>query len=104
MKKYKINLLFICLGNIFALDETKIGLYTIYTKSHEPLFISWFLPSIPREDNFELKVLKVPQECPTACFKKFGWKKTTTRKVEMIISAIQETMGSWFVYSDVAIQ
>jgi Nucleotide-diphospho-sugar transferase len=80
----------------------RVPLYVIYTESHKPLFDEWFLPSI--RDDFEIIVLKVPQECPTARFREKGWINTTTKKVAMIVRAVEETMGSWFVYSDVDVQ
>jgi len=80
----------------------KIHIYTIYTDSHKPLFDRWFLPSI--QDKCVIHVFHLPQECPSAIFKGHGWKKTTTRKVKIIIEAIKRHKGNWFIYSDVDIQ
>jgi hypothetical protein len=79
-----------------------VHFYTLYTESHRPLIENWFLPSI--QDKVTVHVYYLPQECPTGKYKEEGWKKTTTKKVEIIIDAIKRHKGSWFIYSDVDIQ
>jgi hypothetical protein len=98
---------FLLCGNmrIDAKPEQRIRLYTMYTDSHEVLLKNWFLPSLKHLKNeFDVRIVKFPQECPSGNFGKEGWNQTVRRKVEMHIQAIKETMGSWFVFSDVDIQ
>jgi hypothetical protein len=90
---------------IDAKPEQRIRLYAFYTNSHTALLNDWFLPSLKAlHDDFELKIIKLPQECPSGVYGTQGYNTTMRRKVEMNIKAIQETMGSWFVCSDVDIQ
>jgi Nucleotide-diphospho-sugar transferase len=83
----------------------KIRIYTIYTDSHEILYKEWFYPSLKNlHDDLELVALKVPQECVSGVYHQKGFQSAMMQKVVMIIRAIKETMGSWFIYSDVDIQ
>lgn len=79
-----------------------IKLYAMYTPSHEVLLRDWFLPSI--QDSFELKIELHEQDCPDGHYKHQGWTTTTGKKVDLIIRAIEENMGDFFVFSDVDIQ
>ena len=83
-------------------QDRRVGLYIIYTPSHELLLNEWFLPSI--KDNYDIRVTKIEQECLSARFLEDGWKKTTLEKVDMLIQAIRENWGQWFVYADVDIR
>jgi len=88
---------------IFTIENySKIKLYALCTPSHEILLYNWFLPSF--QDNYELIIENYSQECPTAKFKSYGWIKTTLKKVELILQAIEENFGSIFIYSDLDIQ
>jgi Nucleotide-diphospho-sugar transferase len=90
------------LNTAAALCQEKIKLYAIYTPSHEILKDSYFLPSI--QDDFELIIENVEQTCESAKFMSTGWTKTTMKKVDLIIRAIQENWDSLFIFSDVDIQ
>jgi hypothetical protein len=99
-------LLLFCISNSdINAQEEKIGLYSMYTDSHRILLNEWFSPSLKNlKGEFDVRITKFLQECPTGVEGKEGFHITMRRKVEMIIQAIKETMGSWFVYSDVDIQ
>jgi hypothetical protein len=84
--------------------EQRVKLYTFYTPSHAVLFNDWFLPSVSKLNEYDLVVEKYGQECESAEFMGEGWKKTTRRKITLMIRAIKENWGSFFVYSDVDIQ
>ncbi|HXW86542.1 MAG TPA: putative nucleotide-diphospho-sugar transferase [Candidatus Bathyarchaeia archaeon] len=84
--------------------KTPIKLYAIYTPSHEILVNTYFLPSLKKYNNFDITLVLQPQECPSAVFKSQGWTKTTRKKVDLIIQAIDENWGDMFVFSDVDIQ
>lgn len=81
-----------------------IKLYACYTPSHKVLYNDWFLPSLMAFNEYDLIVETYDQECEKAEFLSEGWTKTTSRKVQLILRAIKENWGSWFVYSDVDIQ
>lgn len=85
-----------------ASNDQQIKLYACYTPSHRILKDEWFLPSL--QDDYEINMEFFEQECPTGVFLEEGWTKTTLRKVEMIIRAIKENWGTFFIYSDVDIQ
>jgi hypothetical protein len=96
-----------CTFCLSASERTIIPIYIIYTPSHAALFDNWFLPSLQRiyqTDEIVLYKKMLPQECPTASFKQDGWTKTTRKKVDYIIEAIQSNWGEVFIYSDVDIQ
>ncbi len=95
-----ITLFFFYIQNIFS--QERIPLYAIYTPSHEILFNNYFLPSI--QDNFDLRIKIIPQECQSATFMSRNWTKTTRKKVRYIIQAIEENMDNIFIFSDVDIQ
>jgi len=75
-------------------------LYTFYTDSHEKLLKEYFLPSIPKEDNFEIIVEKFQQECSSGNFMENGWIDTMHKKVLLILKGIEENWGQVFVHSD----
>lgn len=102
MKENKMKIFqFIFIFFVIRCSST-IHLYTLYTESHRQLIENWFLPSI--NDSVIVHVYYVPQECPTGKYKQFGWKKTTIKKVEIIIEAIKRHKEGWFIYSDVDVQ
>jgi len=80
----------------------KMKLYALYTPSHTVLKNDWFIPSI--QDDFDLIIEFHEQTCPSATFMQGGWTKTTIKKVQLIIHAIQENWGKIFIFSDVDIQ
>lgn len=83
-----------------------VNMYVIYTPSHQCLYEQFFLPSLKNlgSDDINIIVKTIEQTCPSACYKKAGWKDTTLQKVEMIIDAIYKTWGYYFVYSDIDVQ
>lgn len=81
---------------------SRIKLYALCTPSHEALARDWFLPSI--QDPFEVITQVETQDCVDGYYQNEGWKKTTGKKVDLIIRAIEENMGEFFVFSDVDIQ
>lgn len=77
-------------------------LYTIYSPSHEVLYTDWFLPSL--QDDFEVVVKKIDQIGDPNNFKSNEWGATMLAKVDLILDAIKEEWGGFFIYSDVDIQ
>lgn len=96
-------LFFFCLAPCFLNGaQEKITLYALYTPSHEILLNKWFSPSI--KDDFTIITQFEPQECLSGSYKEEGWKKTTSKKVDLIIRAIKENWGNIFIFSDVDVQ
>lgn len=77
-------------------------LYTIHSDSHDELYKSFFVPTLPKD--LELHSSLIPQECETANFKEKGWKQTCYRKTEIFLKACEENTNDIFVFSDVDVQ
>ena len=92
-------LLLLCFPSL-AVSQTH--LYTFYTPSHKQLFDEWFLPSL--KDQVDLHVFEFPQTCKTARYMSQGWTRTTIRKIEMLLHAIERHPNRPIVYADVDIQ
>ncbi|MGB8367545.1 MAG: putative nucleotide-diphospho-sugar transferase [Candidatus Babeliales bacterium] len=101
MNKKQIMFIILFFFNIYTKPE-KMKLYAVYTPSHTVLKDQWFLPSI--QDDFDLVIKFHNQTCHSASFMEKGWTKTTIKKVELIIQAVQENWGKIFIFSDVDIQ
>ncbi len=82
--------------------QERIKLYALYTPSHKKFLDEWFLPSL--QDDIELKITCYDQECPDGAFMKRGWRKTMLHKVELVLQAIEENWGQYFIHCDVDIQ
>lgn len=101
--KQKIFFIFLSITSLLQQYVTcRIPLYVIFTPSHKILFEKYFQPSL--QDNFDLHIKKIPQECPSAEFMSENWTKTTIKKVIYIIEAIKENRGNIIIYADVDIQ
>ncbi|MFH1358883.1 MAG: putative nucleotide-diphospho-sugar transferase [archaeon] len=84
------------------IKNDNLKLYTYYTPSHEILKNKFFLSSII--DNFDIIIKKFSQECGSAEYLSEGWRKTINNKIDMLIKAIKENWGGFFVFSDVDVQ
>jgi len=102
MKKIYNVLMVICCFVSQIFTHEKIRMYALYTPSHQVLKDEFFLPSL--QDDFELIIEFCEQTCPSAKFMSEGWTQTTIRKVDLILRAIEENWGSFFIFSDVDIQ
>jgi len=80
----------------------KIKMYGCYSESHEKMKDKYFLPSI--KDDYFLILEKISQDCPTGEFESYGWVETMKKKTSLILRAIKENMGGFFVYTDVDLQ
>lgn len=86
----------------FSSTFSQIRMYALCTPSHEILRDKYFLPSI--KDDFEVIIENANQTCSSSSFMSQGWTKTTIKKVDLIIKAIHDNWGSFFVFSDLDIQ
>jgi hypothetical protein len=76
-------------------------IYAISTESHRILRDEWFLPSI--QDDFQVHIEELTQKGDGAIGSE-AFNETMLRKVELILRAIDEMWGKWFIYSDVDVQ
>lgn len=83
--------------------SSKIKLYSFYTPSHEILLKKYFLPSI--KDDYNIIIKKISQQsCPTGTFYSQNWYLAVANKADLIMDAIKDNWGTYFIYSDVDIQ
>ncbi len=84
----------------------RIKMYTCFTDSHKEMFERYFQPSVP--DSFELFPTQFEQECTTGEYHSDGWIQAVSRKVEVILGAIESVRNDdgpdYFVFSDCDIQ
>ena len=78
-----------------------IKLYSLYTPSHEKLKNDWFLPTI--EDDYELIIEHHEQE-GHGNFAEKDFYLAVSKKIEVILRAITENWGNFFIFSDVDVQ
>jgi hypothetical protein len=77
--------------------------YTLFTDSHK-VFVEPFIKTYKWEDNIDLVVKRVGQECPSAVIKKDGWRKTMYHKMGLILDAFKEVKnGDVFIFTDIDI-
>lgn len=81
-------------------DKTKM--YIFSSPSHDEMKYNYFLPSI--KDDFEIVEEHHQQECKTGEYHSDGWESIVHQKIDLIIRAIHENWGGWFIHSDVDIQ
>ena len=94
---------FACCFSLVRIEASeRIKLYCIVTPQFERLLTDYFLPSI--QDDFEVVMRKLPEECPSGIFQSEGWGLVMLHKLEVLKEAIQENAnGQVFIYSDVDI-
>jgi hypothetical protein len=81
-----------------------IPVYALYTPSHEILLKEFFLPSL-QDPEIVLYLQKIEEQtCDSAKFMDAGWTKTTIKKIELVLQAIEDQWGEIFIFSDVDIQ
>lgn len=76
-------------------------IFAISTESHRILKEQWFLPSI--QDDFPIHIEELAQKGDGAIGAE-AFNEMMLRKVELILRAIDEMWGKWFIYSDVDVQ
>ena len=87
----------------------KIKLYSIYTPSHRKLAEDWFFPSIPDEYEQCVEIVDINSQEKGMTkdqgeFLERDWMLAISKKVELILRAIEENWGHWFVFSDIDVQ
>jgi hypothetical protein len=78
----------------------KIKHYTFFSDSHK-IFLKYFLNTFPFDEDIDLQIRYMPQECASGEFVSDGWQKTMTKKVKYIVDALHEMKdGDVFIHSD----
>jgi hypothetical protein len=81
----------------------KIKHYTFFTDTHK-VFLKYFLNTFPFDQDIDLVIRYMPQECSDGEFVKIennGWLKTMEKKVQYIIDAFDElNEGDIFIHTD----
>lgn len=102
MVRFFLLSLFLGASIIYADANQQIALYTYCTPSHRVLLDEWFLPSI--KDDYAIKVIQGEQKCSRATYGSDGWNETFLARANIILEAIEDNWGGFFVFSDVDIQ
>jgi hypothetical protein len=76
-------------------------IYAITSDSHNLLKSNWFLPSI--RDEFPVEFEEVVQ-IGNGIIGTTEFNRVMLKKVDLILRAIEEQWGNWFIYSDVDVQ
>jgi hypothetical protein len=84
---------------------TRLRMHVSYTESHRAMLDEYFLPSVPA--TLETITTRFEQECPSGEYHTEGWVKAVSRKLEVILAAIddgQKRGDEFFIFSDCDIQ
>jgi hypothetical protein len=84
-----------------------VNIYTHYSESHQQMYEEYFRPSLRRlysKDKVKIKVLHHDQTTQSGMFMSRGWLETMDMKLDVILSAIDENFGSWFIFADCDVQ
>ena len=76
-------------------------IYSISTPSHRILRDEWFLPSLC--DGLPVEIIEAEQQ-GDGTIGNVAFNAIMLQKVHLILRAIEEQWGSWFIYSDVDVQ
>jgi len=82
-------------------------LYSHYSDSHKELYNDFFLPTLRKiysKSDLKLRVLYHDQTTSEGMFMSPGWLDTMNYKISVILAAIEENWGDWFIFSDCDVQ
>jgi hypothetical protein len=82
-------------------------IYTSFTESHKPFFDNYFLPTYKKANknkDFSLYVSEMEQKSNTGGYSTYGFRQSTSDKLEVIMKAIDDNMGERIIYCDPDIQ
>ena len=97
MPSFQESLVFLKVPN----EENFLKIYSICTPSHRVFRDEWFLPSLC--DPFPVEILDA-ESSGDGTIGNEGFNIIMLQKVRLILRAIEEQWGSWFIYSDVDVQ
>lgn len=84
---------------------TQLRMHVSYTESHREMLEEYFLPSVP--SSLETITTRFEQECPSGEYQTDGWVRAVSRKLEVILAAIDDGArrgDEFFLFSDCDIQ
>jgi len=81
-------------------------IYTHYSDSHKSMYDSfkYTLRSIYSKEQAAIRVLYHPQTTIHGAFMSQGWLDSMEYKINLILDAINENKGNWFVFADCDVQ
>jgi hypothetical protein len=82
-------------------------IYTHYSRTHEELYNDFFLKTLRNiysKKELPVRALNHEQTTESGSFMEPGWLEAMDYKLLVILKAIEECMGSWFVFADCDIQ
>jgi hypothetical protein len=79
-------------------------IYTFFTETHKELLYNFFLPSLYNQEDTDVVIKKLPQDCRDGEYGHDGWFTTMIKKVEYHIQSCKENYGETFIYSDCDVQ
>lgn len=82
-------------------------IYTIYSESHKLFYTNYFKPSLRKlysKEELPIKVCEVVDIHGSDEYMSPEWVKSVQVKVDMLIDALEENKGGWFIYADCDIQ
>jgi hypothetical protein len=84
-----------------------VKIYTHYSDSHKQLYDDFFkasLRALYSKEEVAIKVLNHTQTTQDGMFMTQGWLDSMDFKLDVILTAIEETFNSWFIFADCDIQ
>jgi len=83
------------------------SIYTLYSKSHKPLYDNYFkktLREIYSKDELLIRSYEIQHDTGTGEFMTEGWKNGVNIKQDVLLLALQQNKDGWFIFSDCDIQ
>lgn len=78
--------------------------YTFLTDTHK-VFLNHFINSFPFEENLDLEIRFLSQDCIDGKYHSDGWNVTMKKKIQYIIDSLKQTKDNeLFVHSDIDVQ
>jgi molybdopterin-guanine dinucleotide biosynthesis protein A len=84
-----------------------VKIYTHYSNSHKQLYDDFFkasLRALYTKEEVIIKVLNHAQTTQDGMFMTQGWLDSMDFKLDVILTAIEETFNDWFIFADCDIQ
>ena len=78
-------------------------IYSHYSDSHKEIYNDFFLPSLRKiysKSELRLRVLYHDQTTSEGTFMSPGWLDTMYFKILVVLEAIEECKGGWFIFAD----
>jgi hypothetical protein len=83
------------------------SVYSFYSKSHKHLYDNFFkktLREIYTKEQLPIRSYEIQQDTGTGEFMTEGWRNGVSIKQDVLLLALKENKGGWFIFSDCDIQ